>query len=158
MVDLVDLMCNFWGSIFNRNKNLTTLTTGAKMKAMKRTDKVTVTISADTLVLLWHYLNGSQACQDAYRKIYSHNMPDKRLSHAYASSDQWKEVSAECQRLFSIRRLDLEEVKFDDETKSISLNDEYSAEILDDTVKVGCQEFTHEAVKKLHKAIKQSKK
>ena len=48
--------------------------------------------------------------------------------------------------------------KFDDGAEPIQLNSEYSAEIGEDTVKVGCQEFTHDAVKKLYKAIKQFKK
>ena len=35
----------------------------------------------------------------------------------------------------------------------VKLNDEYTAIITDDKVKVGCQEFTHEVINELHKAI-----
>lgn len=115
---------------------------------MKRTDKVTVTISADTLVLIWHYLNGLGECQTEFRRYYGNNMPEKR-------SGQFNEVDVLCDNILG--KDAIRNYVFDDD-KHIKLNDEYSAEIGEDTVKVGCTEFTHDAVKKLYKAIKQSKK
>jgi len=38
---------------------------------------------------------------------------------------------------------------------SLKLNDEYTAEIYDDKVVVGCQEFTHKSIKKLYKKLKE---
>ena len=37
--------------------------------------------------------------------------------------------------------------------RELKLNDEYTAIITEDKVKVGCQEFTHEVINELHKAI-----
>ena len=39
--------------------------------------------------------------------------------------------------------------------RELKLNNEYTAIITDDKVKVGCQEFTHEVINELHKAINQ---
>ncbi len=117
---------------------------------MKATDKVTVTISADTLQLLWHYINGSDSAQKAFREVYGSHMPIKRYNNKTIA--QFNEVDNECDRIFGHNRVDRYE--FDDETQSIPLNDEYTAEILDGKVKVGCAEFSFDAIKKLHKAIK----
>ncbi len=37
----------------------------------------------------------------------------------------------------------------------VKLNDELTAEIYDDKVVVGCQEFTHKSIKKLYKKLKE---
>lgn len=40
-------------------------------------------------------------------------------------------------------------------TTKVKLNDEFTAEIYDDKVVVGCQEFTHKSIKRLYKKLKE---
>lgn len=100
---------------------------------MKATDKVTITIEAGVLLALYALTRHGADCETSV----------------------WKKLKeAMYPVMFSDSRGHYGNYKFEDST--IKLNSEYSAEILNGKVKVGCQEFTFDAIKKLHKAIKKS--
>lgn len=100
---------------------------------MKATDKVTITIEAGTLLALYNSTRHDIKCE---RSVW-----EKLRDAMYPV-------------MISDPRGYYGNFRFED--SSIKLNSEYSAEILDGKVKVGCQEFTFDAIKKLHKAIKKS--
>ena len=81
---------------------------------MKATDKVTVTISADTLKILWHYINGAPEAQRAFKNKYGPSMPSKRdenkTIHQWPLT-LWNEIDIICNEVFGYNRVD--EYKFD---------------------------------------------
>jgi hypothetical protein len=101
---------------------------------MKATDKVTITIEAGTLLSIYNVMVGEYGEYDDWERLRDAMLPV---------------MAANAQGHYS-------DFKFDNDVKTIPLNSEYSAEILNGKVKVGCQEFTFDAIKKLNKAIKKA--
>ena len=100
---------------------------------MKATDKVTITIEAGTLLAIYNSTRRDRNCE---RTVWN------KLRKA-----MFPVMISDSNGFYS---------RFKFEDSSIKLNDELSAEILDGKVKVGCQEFTFDAIKKLNKAIKKA--
>ena len=119
---------------------------------MKKDELVTVTIPAYALyaALLMTTTNSQKSIDEFLKK--ARIIED--IQFKVASYKTYNSVERAAKKYFG----DLWwQIKWD-ESLVINLNDEYAAEILENTVKVGCQEFPIEKVKELYKAIKKAKK
>ncbi len=121
---------------------------------MKATDKVTVTITAEALKMLAVLLIVPREVRNTFRSNGGHHA--SCLPEPLNDTTAYRLVAKEAATVFGCSGdgYDIRDYEFSDPLNIIKLNDDYSAEILDGKVKVGCAEFSFDAIKKLHKAIK----
>jgi len=83
---------------------------------------------------------------------------DTKKSYLYADSSFGYGTTNDFFEKDDRKEATLDELYKMSKPNTVKLNDEMTAEIYDDKVVVGCQEFTHKSIKKLYKKVKEHEK
>jgi hypothetical protein len=125
---------------------------------MKKTDKVTIEVTIEELIDIWHYFNANLPAQEALCSHYSCKewKPKDLISKFDTINIQFRKLFPEATALIYPTVKNLCEPEF--KPVEVKLNNDYTATINETSVKVGCQEFSFEKVEELNNEIKKIKK